>query len=502
MQDMSEIFQVRGITKYFPGVRALSNVSVSIAAQEIHALVGENGAGKSTLMKIILGSVQPSEGDMILKGEPYRPKAPIDALSRGISMIHQEISLTPTLSVSENVWIGRESKFGGKVFVNRKKQEAATRGLTEQVGLDVDPGTIVSKLSIAQKQLVEIARAVSYDSDIIIMDEPTSALTDAEVEKLYDVMADLKARGKSVIFISHKLEEILHICDRVTVLRDGEYIDTLDIANADKAKLISLMVGRPVDNVYPKQAVEIGPTVMEVSGFTKRGIFEDVSFSVGRGEILGFAGLIGAGRTEIMRAVFGVDGHDAGKLYLDGEFIENKSTANAIRNHFSMVTEDRLHSGAIHSLSVKFNISLAYLHRITKYGFVNKRLEAADAQDMAEKLSIKTAGLGVALSKLSGGNQQKVIIAKWLLTDPTVLILDEPTRGIDVGAKAEIYKLIGQLVEQGKAVVVVSSELPELMGICDRIMVIREGRIAGEFRRGEFSSEKIMSCAFGLNEQL
>ena len=497
---MSEIFQVRGITKYFPGVRALNDVSVSIAAQEIHALVGENGAGKSTLMKIILGSVQPSGGDMILKGEPYRPKAPIDALSRGISMIHQEISLTPTLSVSENVWIGRESKFGNKVFVNRKKQEAATRELTMQVGLDVDPGTIVSKLSIAQKQLVEIARAVSYDSDIIIMDEPTSALTDAEVEKLYDVMADLKARGKSVIFISHKLEEILRICDRVTVLRDGELIDTLDIEDADRAKLISLMVGRPVDNVYPKQAAEIGPTVMEVRGFTRRGIFEDVSFSVGRGEILGFADLIGAGRTEIMRAVFGVDRHDAGELYLDGDLIENKSTAHAIRNHFSMVTEDRLHSGAIHSLSVKFNISLAYLSRITKYGVVNKRLETADAQGMADKLSIKTAGLGVALSKLSGGNQQKVIIAKWLLTDPTVLILDEPTRGIDVGAKAEIYKLIGQLVGQGKAVVVVSSELPELMGICDRIIVIREGRIAGEFHRGEFSSEKIMSCAFGLHE--
>jgi len=496
--ETSVLFQAKGISKNFPGVRALNNVDFTVGASEIHALIGENGAGKSTLMKIMLGSHQPTEGEMFFKGEPFKPKAPGDALNRGISMIHQEISLTPTLSVSENVWIGREDRFGTKVFINRKKQEAATHELIKRIGLDVDPQTIVSKLSIAQKQLVEIARAVSYDSDVIIMDEPTSALTDAEVEKLYKVMADLKASGKSVIFISHKLEEVLHICDRVTVLRDGEFITTISAKQTDKAELISLMVGRSVDNVYPKLDVEVGPPVLEVRNFTRRGIFEDVSFSVKKGEILGFAGLIGAGRTEIMRSIFGVDRHDSGSLLMDGKHIDNKNTTLAIKNHFSMVTEDRLHSGAIHSLSVKFNISLAYLKKITKYSIVNKKRETVDALDMVKKLSIKTAGLAGIINKLSGGNQQKVIIAKWLLTDPAILILDEPTRGIDVGAKAEIYKLIGQLVDQGKAVLMVSSELPELMGICDRIMVIRDGRIAGEFSRGEFSSEKIMSCAFGV----
>ena len=498
MTETSVLFQAKGISKNFPGVRALNNVDFTVGASEIHALIGENGAGKSTLMKIMLGSHQPTEGEMFFKGEPFKPKAPGDALNRGISMIHQEISLTPTLSVSENVWIGREDRFGTKVFINRKKQEAATHELIKRIGLDVDPQTIVSKLSIAQKQLVEIARAVSYDSDVIIMDEPTSALTDAEVEKLYKVMADLKASGKSVIFISHKLEEVLHICDRVTVLRDGEFITTISAKQTDKAELISLMVGRSVDNVYPKLDVEVGPPVLEVRNFTRRGIFEDVSFSVKKGEILGFAGLIGAGRTEIMRSIFGVDRHDSGSLLMDGKHIDNKNTTLAIKNHFSMVTEDRLHSGAIHSLSVKFNISLAYLKKITKYSIVNKKRETVDALDMVKKLSIKTAGLAGIINKLSGGNQQKVIIAKWLLTDPAILILDEPTRGIDVGAKAEIYKLIGQLVDQGKAVLMVSSELPELMGICDRIMVIRDGRIAGEFSRGEFSSEKIMSCAFGV----
>jgi len=494
----SVLFQTIGITKYYPGVKALNNVDFSVYSQEILALIGENGAGKSTLMKIILGSQQPSDGKMLFKGEPYKPKGPIDALRRGISMIHQEISLTPTLSISENVWIGREDRFGNKVFINRKKQEAAARELMLQVGLDIDPRTVVSKLSIAQKQLVEIARAISYDSDIIIMDEPTSALTDAEVEKLYTVMSDLKSRGKSIIFISHKLEEILHISERVTVLRDGEFINTLEAKKTDKAELISLMVGRSLDNVYPKSTVAPGVPVLEVRNFTRNGVFRDVSFTVRRGEILGFAGLIGAGRTEIVRAVFGVDRHDSGDLFLDGREINNNNTTMSIKNHFSMVTEDRLHSGAIHSLSVKFNMSLAYLNKITKYGIVNKNRETSDAQDMVKKLSIKTADLANLLSKLSGGNQQKVIIAKWLLTDPIVLILDEPTRGIDVGAKAEIYKLMGQLVEQGKAIIMVSSELPELMGICDRIIVIREGMIAGEFQRGDFSSEKIMACAFGV----
>ena len=498
MEDNEILLQVKDITKVFPGVKALKGVDMTIRRGEVHALIGENGAGKSTLMKIILGSYQPTSGEMFLRGEPYRPKAPIDALSKGISMIHQEISLTPTMSVSENVWIGREDQFSNKVFVNRRKQEQATREILLKLGLDIAPDTIVSTLSIAKMQLVEIARAVSYQSDIIIMDEPTSALTDAEVDKLYTIIEDLRAQGKSVIFISHKLDEIFHICDRITVLRDGAFIKELNAKTSTKEELITLMVGREMSNVYPKQIVPIGEPVLEVCGFTQPGVFEDVSFTVHSGEILGFAGLIGAGRTEIMRAIFGIDPHHSGQLLMHGTRIENKNPSQAIANKLSMVTEDRLRSGAIHGLAVRFNASIAYLKKITKYGLVNKKQEQADVTDMVQKMAIKVANLDGSIDQLSGGNQQKVILAKWMLTEPEVLILDEPTRGIDVGAKAEIYKLMGLLAAQGKAVIMVSSDLPELMGVSDRILVVRQGRIAGEFQRAQFDQEKIMQHAFGV----
>lgn len=498
MADSEILLQVKDITKVFPGVKALKGVNLAIRKGEVHALIGENGAGKSTLMKIILGSYQATSGEMFLRGEPYHPKAPIDALAKGISMIHQEISLIPTMSVSENVWIGREYQFGNQVFVNKKKQEEATKQILHKLGLDIDPSTIVSNLSIAKMQLVEIARAVSYASDIIIMDEPTSALTDAEVEKLYSIIEDLKAEGKSVIFISHKLDEIFHICDRITVLRDGEYIKELDTKISTKDELITLMVGREMSNVYPKDIVPIGEPVLEVRGFTQPGVFENVSFTVHKGEILGFAGLIGAGRTEIMRAIFGIDPHQSGELLMHGRPIENRNPSQAIRNRLSMVTEDRLHSGAIHGLAVKFNASIAYLKKITKAGFVNGAQETADVTDMVEKMAIKVANLEGSIDQLSGGNQQKVILTKWMLTEPELLILDEPTRGIDVGAKAEIYKLMGKLAAQGKAVIMVSSDLPELMGVSDRIMVVRGGQIVGEFQRNEFEQERIMQHAFGV----
>ena len=500
MAEKEILLQLKGITKTFPGVKALNQVDFSLRKQEVHALIGENGAGKSTMMKIILGSYQPTEGEMIFKGEPYAPKAPIDALRKGISMIHQEISLTSTMSVSDNVWIGRESKFGSKLFVNKEKQEAATREILGKLGLDIEPDTEVSKLSIAQMQLVEIARAISYDSDVIIMDEPTSALTDAEVERLYKIIAELKAAGKSVIFISHKLEEIFRICDTITVLRDGEYVGQLDAKTSTKDQLVGMMVGRELSNVYPKLEVPIGEPVLEVEHFTQSGVFEDVNFTVHKGEILGFAGLIGAGRTEIMRAVFGVDPHQSGTLKLHGKVVENNSPTQAIANKFSMITEDRLRSGAIHDLPVRFNASIAYLKKVTRIGMVDRKQEKTDVVDMVEKMSIKVADLEGSIDQLSGGNQQKVILAKWLLTEPEVLIMDEPTRGIDVGAKAEIYKLMGQLAQQGKAIIMISSELPELMGVSDRIMVVRSGRIVGEFNRSEFSQEKIMSCAFGVDE--
>ena len=498
MEGDGILLQVKGISKTFPGVKALDNVDFAVKKQQIHALIGENGAGKSTLMKIILGSYQPISGEMFLNGKPYQPKAPIDALVSGISMIHQEISLTPTMSVSENVWLGREYQFGNKIFVNRKKQEEATRKVLMQLGLDIDPRTEVSKLSIAQMQLVEIARAVSYNADIIIMDEPTSALTDVEVDKLHEIIKDLKNKGKSVIFISHKLEEVLRMCDAVTVLRDGKFIKELAAEGSGKEELVALMVGREISEADFRDEVEIGEPLLEVRGLTQPGVFKDISFTVHKGEILGFAGLIGAGRTEIMRAVFGVDPYQSGEMTMHGKAIENRSVTQAIANHFSMVTEDRLRCGAMHILSVKMNASVAYLKKITAKGFVRAKKEVEDVTDMVAKMSIKVANIENEIDQLSGGNQQKVIIAKWLLTEPEILILDEPTRGIDVGAKAEIYKLMGKLAKQGKAIILVSSELPELMGVSDRIIVIRDGRTAGEFCREEFSQEAIMACAFGL----
>ena len=501
MQESAVILQAKGISKNFPGVKALDSVDFKVRKQQVHALIGENGAGKSTLMKIVLGSLLPTDGEMFLNDKPYQPKAPIDALAVGISMIHQEISLTPTMSVAENVWIGREYLFGNRVFVNKRKQEDATREILLQLGLDIDPGIEVEKLSIAQMQLIEIARAISYNADIIIMDEPTSALTNVEVDKLHEIIKGLRSKGKSIIFISHKLDEVLKMCDTITVLRDGRFIKELDAAQASKDDLVSLMVGRELSNVYPKEEVVIGEPLLEVRRLTQPGVFNDVSFNVHKGEILGFAGLIGAGRTEIMRAIFGVDPYQSGDLIMHGKKIENKSVKQAIANHFSMVTEDRLRCGAMHILSVKMNTSVAYLKKITRKGFVRLKREIEDVTGMVKKMSIKVASIESEIGQLSGGNQQKVIIAKWLLTDPEVLILDEPTRGIDVGAKAEIYRLMGKLAGQGKAIIMVSSELPELMGVSDNIIVIRDGEVVGKFSRSEFSQEAIMACAFGTRER-
>ncbi|WP_343250756.1 sugar ABC transporter ATP-binding protein [Diplocloster hominis] len=498
MQNVKPVLKVKDITKSFPGVQALKGVDLEVYPGEVHALMGENGAGKSTLMKIVLGIYQPTTGTMHLNGEPYAPKTPNEALHKGISMIHQEISLVPTTSVSENIWIGREKQFGNKVFINKKKQEAATKEILERLGLAISPSALVSSLSIAQMQLVEIARAVSYDSEIIIMDEPTSALTDEEVKKLYDIIRTLSQQGKTVIYISHKFDEIFEICDNATVLRDGQYIATREIGKTNQEELVSLMVGRQMQDMFPKKAVEVGAPVLEVEHLSMGGIVNDVSFTVHRGEILGFAGLLGAGRTEIMETIFGITPKDSGTVRLNGREIEVRNTKQAIENKLAMVTEDRLHTGVIHIQSVRFNESLAFMKTVTHLGFLDKARERRDTDDMARRLAIKMPSMNSEIALLSGGNQQKVVIARWLLTEPDVLILDEPTRGIDVGAKAEIYKLMGELAGQGKAIIMVSSELPEVMGVSDRIMVVREGGISGEFARSEFNSDEIMKCAFGI----
>lgn len=498
MEKKEMILRVKNITKSFPGVKALKGVNLDICSGEVHALLGENGAGKSTLMKIILGMYQPTSGEMEYRGEKYMPGSPMTALNMGISMIHQEINLVPTTSVAENVWIGREYRFGNRYFINRQKQEKATEEILGRLGLEISPSTPVSALSIAEMQLVEIARAVSYDSDIIIMDEPTSALTDEEVNRLYDIISALREQGKAIIYISHKFDEIFHICDRATIFRDGEYIGERMISETTEEELVKLMVGREMHDMFPKFEVKIGEPVLEVSHLTMKNVVKDVSFTAHRGEILGFAGLLGAGRTEIMETLFGITPKDGGVVKLHGKEIDVRNPKQAMDKKMAMVTEDRKHTGLIAIQSVRVNESLAYLRKITKGGFLNQEKEKKDTDEMAERMRIKFPSMNSEISLLSGGNQQKVIIGRWLLTEPDVLIMDEPTRGIDVGAKAEIYKLIGELAKQGKTILVVSSELPEIMGISDRVLVVREGKIAGEFSRDEFDSDEIMKKAFGV----
>lgn len=497
MSETAAILSVKNITKRFPGVLALNNVKFELQKSEVHALVGENGAGKSTLMKILLGIHKPDEGEMYLKGKLFSPGSPSEALKHGISMIHQEISLVPDMTISENIWIGRTEQFNRFGLIDFSRMRRKTAEILEMMKISLDPDAEVAHLSIAEMQLVEIARAISCDSDIIIMDEPTSALSNDEIETLYSIIMDMSSKGKSIIFISHKLDEVFRICDSVTVLRDGTYISTDPIRAINKEELINRMVGRELKVMYPKAEVAVGAPVLEVKGLTRKGYFEDISFSVHKGELLGFAGLMGSGRTEIMQSIFGIDPYDSGQIFFKGKEIKITNTRDAIRNKIAMVTEDRLRRGIIANLPVKYNMTLAYLRKITKMGFLLKRKEDKDCSIMIDHLKIKVPSMESEISLLSGGNQQKAILGKWLLNEPEVFIMDEPTRGIDVGAKSEIYKHIGDLAKQGKAIIIVSSELQEIIGVCDRILVVRGGRIVGEHLRGNFSQQAIMKDAFG-----
>lgn len=491
------ILEMKGIVKYFRGVTALDGVGIQVHKQEILALVGENGAGKSTLMNILLGTLQPDEGEIYFKGKRFLPKSPIDALASGISMIHQELTLVPEMSVSENIWLGREKLFSRRGYLNISARDRATDELLNQLKIHIDPQRPIKMLSVAEMQLVELARAVSYNSELIIMDEPTSSLTSKEITMLYDIVRSLSQKGTSIIFITHKLEEVFTICDTVCVLRDGHFVDYKPIGEMTHDEIIAKMVGRRVENLYPKEIAEIGDVALEVRNFSREGYFENINFSVHRGEILGFCGLIGAGRTEIVECIFGIEKRSSGTLLLDGKETAIRNTQDAIASGMAMVTEDRLRRGLIHKLSIKFNMSIAYLNRVTKHGFTDDRRIESDCMNMRDALGIKISSMNQLGGQLSGGNQQKVIIGKWLMTEPDILILDEPTRGIDVGAKAEIYKLIGELAKQGKAIIMVSSELPELMGISDRIIVVANGKQMAEFDRESFDSNTIMQAAFG-----
>lgn len=498
---MSEtILRMKGIQKRFAGIHALRNVELELRKGEVRALIGENGAGKSTLMKILLGIHQPDEGTIEYNGSVVSFKEPKNALDAGISMIHQEISLIPTIDVAENVWMGREDQFKkGGIFIDVKKRYAATAELFERLGLDIHPKTKVGNLSVAKMQLVELARAVSYDSKIIIMDEPTSALTTEEIQILYRVVRDLAKRGVAIIFISHKIDEIFEICESVTVLRDGQYIGThaLD-ENLTQDQLIAMIVGRQLSGGYQKQAVQIGEPVLRVENFSSDNVFSDVNFEIRAGEIVGFSGLLGAGRSEIARAIFGIDKHTSGKVFVNGKEVNIKSPYDAIREGIGMVTEDRLRLGSIYALSVKHNLTLANLFRMVRGVFVDGKKENQKFREATQSLSIKYAKSSDLISSLSGGNQQKVIVGRWLMTDPKVLILDEPTRGIDIGAKYEIYKLINDLAGKGLAIMFISSEMPEIVSLCDRTFVVRNGKLVYECMRDEMTQEILAQHAFGL----
>jgi ABC-type sugar transport system ATPase subunit len=496
------LFEMKGITKLFPGVRALSRVNLALSRGEVLAVVGENGAGKSTLMNIMLGSIHSNEGEMFFKGKNFAPRNPSEALNSGISMIHQELTLVPEMSVSENIWLGQEKKFLRFGLLRVSKRDEASRKILADLKININAQKKVKSLTVAEMQLVEIARAVSYDSEIIIMDEPTSSLTSKEIKLLYEIVGSLTQKGIAVTFITHKLDEVFAICNNVMIMRDGCLIDRKSVKEITSNEMIAKMVGRDVNNLFPKEDAKIGEVVLEVKNLSRKGYFDNVSFSVRSGQIIGFCGLIGAGRSEVMECVFGIEKPDAGDIYMHGKKVKINSPGDAIAHRMGMVTEDRLRRGVIHMLSVKFNIALAYLPSIVKNGFVNSKKMEEDCNRMKEIAGIKASSLNQLAGQLSGGNQQKAIIAKWLLTESEVIIFDEPTRGIDVGSKAEIYKLLCSLAKQGKAIIMVSSELPEIMAMSDKMIIMANGKVMACLDRGEYEENRIMQYAFGYHKDL
>lgn len=487
---------MRGIVKEFSGVRVLDGVSFQLSRGSVHALMGENGAGKSTLMKILCGIYPATEGEIFMDGKVAEIHSPIDAKRLGIAMIHQELSAFHELTVAANMFMNREYKRFGLLDEARMNRAAAE--ILADLNINIDPRVKMRSLSVAEMQLVEIAKAVSTDAEIIIMDEPTSALTEAEVANLYDTVRDLKSRGKAIVYISHKIEEIFAIADEITVLRDGEFVSHDKIAAFDHDKLISLMVGRTLDQQFHKTKHDFGKVLLRVENLSRSGEFKDVSFEVHAGEVLGFAGLIGAGRTEVVETVFGLQRADGGEIYVEGERVSIRSPGDAIRYGLALVSEDRKNVGLNLVGSVKENITMANLEKYCKFGVISSGSEKRACDDLIEMLSVKTHSRDTLVNALSGGNQQKVILARWMSTRPKILILDEPTKGIDVGAKAEIYRLIDEFAAEGGCVIMVSSEMPEILGMSDRIAVMHEGDLVAVFDRGEATQEKLLTAAAGL----
>lgn len=493
------VLEMEQISKSFGATQALSNISFSLEEGEIHALLGENGAGKSTLIKVLGGIHQPDTGIIKIDGKEMKMAGVQEAQAAGIGIIHQEIVLVPYLSVTENIFLGRElkTKIGTK---DMKRMNRQAKEMTERLGLYVDVTTPVGKLSIAQQQMAEIVKAISFHVKILVMDEPTSSLSDEEVEKLFETMRKLKEQKVSIIYISHRMEELYAVTDKITVMRDGTYVGTVRTKETNTDELVSMMVGRSLTNYYTRTYNQLEKELLRVEHLTKKGVFSDVSFSVRAGEILGFSGLVGAGRSEIMQAVFGADPYDSGEIFLDGEPVRFKNSGDAIAKGVAMVPEDRKKQGLTLINSVGFNITLASLDTVRKGMLLSEEKKNQVIGTYMDELNIKAASKDISAASLSGGNQQKVVLAKWLAASPKVLILDEPTRGVDIGAKAEIYAIINRLAKNGMAVILISSELPEIMNMCDNVCVVRSGKIVGRLTKEELNQEQIMHYATGGNK--
>jgi ABC-type sugar transport system ATPase subunit len=501
MSGQATLLQMVRISKHFPGVQALQSVDFDLYAGEVHALVGENGAGKSTLIKIMGGALFPDQGRILLNGRETRINNPREAIGLGIALIHQELMLVPQLSVAENILLGHlPQRALGRVDWSAARAQA-TEGLSV-LGLQIDTDALVEDLSVAQQQAVEIARALSRQAQVFVMDEPTSALAAREVDNLLKTIERLKLQGKGIVFVTHKLDEVFRVADRITVLRDGCKISTLERTEANPQQIVNLMVGRSIESLFLKKEVKVGRPVLEVRGLTRRGIFEDVSLTLHRGEILGLAGLVGSRRSDLARTIFGADPADSGEILIQGHAIGRPSPARMMNAGVALVPEDRKRQGLVLEMSVADNLTLALLRRLGQLGLRDRGEERVRAAALAHNLAIATPSLRTNVISLSGGNQQKVVMGKWLATNPRILILDEPTRGIDVGAKAEIYAIMQRLAQQGVAMLLSSSELVEVLGVSDRILVMHEGRITGEFAREEATEEAIMACATGQATRL
>jgi ribose transport system ATP-binding protein len=490
--------EMKGIKKSFHQHVVLDGVDFEVRPGEVHALMGENGAGKSTLMKILTGIYERDEGTVLVNGKEVHYRSPKEAEQDGISVIHQELNIIPTLSVAENIFLGREKTIGKTGVIRSKEMEEAARTYLDQLGISISPREIAGNLSVGKQQIVEIAKALSTNARCLIMDEPTAALTEREIQTLFEVIRSLKENGVSIVYISHRMEEIFTICDRISILRDGQFIGTKAIPETNFDEVVHMMVGRQLGERFPKRNVKIGKERLRVEGLSSPGVCENVSFSVRAGEVLGVAGLMGAGRTEIMETIFGVRKKKSGSVYIDGKLVSVSSPWQAIEHGMAFITEDRKQKGLVLQMSVRENLTLPTTNKVSQGGIIQSKKENEFTQSLIEQLKIKTSSPELEVKALSGGNQQKVVFGKWLGMNPSILILDEPTRGVDVGAKKEIYEIMNQLAAEGVAIIMISSELPEVLGMSDRIMVVHEGKVTAILENDEkLNQETIMAAATG-----